>query len=456
MSVDGAILARARTDAGDRLIEADDLLAGLHLRAGGELPGIVAVPALLEIVRKARGMGLRLARTIEAVDGEETVRAWVEVAPVADDHGGGCAISVGTWSTSPRAEPAEDFASARRIAVDRAVAELTARLDRGQGILTVETTAPDLLGLARRMREKPGTKWTDFVELPDLAHRQPLHWRLLDGARCRIAGSQRDWKATLVPLGKPEPGSLGFELLLVANAPLPVIRSAPTEPTRVTPSFGRELTPVLRQPIARIIANAETIRSRLAGPLAEEYSNYAADIAAAGQHLLSLIEDLSDLEIVEADDFVTAPDRIDLGDVARRAVGILGVRARERGTELLAPDADIHVAATGEFRRVLQILLNLVGNAISYSPDRSVIRLDVAREGDRAFVVVRDQGPGIPPDKLESVFAKFERLGRGGDGGSGLGLYISRKLARAMGGELTVENTVGEGAAFTLSIPAAD
>ena len=94
---------------------------------------------------------------------------------------------------------------------------------------------------------------------------------------------------------------------------------------------------MLRQPIARIIANAETIRTRLAGPLADEYSNYAADIAAAGQHLLALIEDLADLEVVEADDFATAPDRIDLADVARRAVGILGVRARERGIDLVAP-----------------------------------------------------------------------------------------------------------------------
>ncbi len=87
----------------------------------------------------------------------------------------------------------------------------------------------------------------------------------------------------------------------------------------------------MRQPIARIIANAETIRTRLAGPLAEQYSDYAADIAAAGQHLLALLDDLSDLEVVEADDFATAPDKIDLADVARRAAGILGVRARERG-----------------------------------------------------------------------------------------------------------------------------
>lgn len=455
MGAETSILAQARTDDADRLIEADEPLAGLHLRCGGELPGTIAVPELLEVVRKARQLGLRLARTIEALDGDETVRAWVEIAPRDDSDGGGCAITVGAWATSPRPVPSEEAIAARRIAIDQATAELTARLDPAQGVLTVETTAPDLLPLARAMREKPGAPWTTSVDLPDLAHRQPLHWRLLDGARCSVPGSSRGFTATLVPLGKPEPGSAGFELLLVADAPLPALQAAPAEPARATPSFGRELTPVLRQPIARIIANAETIRARLAGPLADEYSNYAADIAAAGQHLLSLIEDLSDLEIVEADDFSTAPDRIDLGDVARRAVGILSVRARERQIDLRAPEGAA-LPATGEFRRVLQILLNLVGNAISYSPAGTTVTLALARKGDRARIVVSDQGPGIAADKLGVLFTKFERLGRSGDGGSGLGLYISRKLARAMGGELSVASVRGEGAQFTLDLPAAD
>lgn len=455
MGAETSILAQAQTDGDDRLIEADEPLAGLHLRCGGELPGTVAIPELLEVVRKARQLGLRLARTIEALDGDETVRAWVEIAPREDRDGGGCAITIGAWATSPRPLPSEDATAARRIAIDRATAELTARLDPGQGVLTVETTAPDLLPLARAMREKRGAPWTESVDLPDLAHRQPLHWRLLDGARCSVAGSSRGFTATLVPLGKPEPGSAGFELLLVADAPLPTIQAAPVEHPRATTSFGRELTPVLRQPIARIIANAETIRARLAGPLGDEYSNYAADIAAAGQHLLSLIEDLSDLEIVEADDFSTAPDRIDLGDVARRAVGILSVRAREKQIDLRAPEGAA-LPATGEFRRVLQILLNLVGNAIAYAPAGTTVRLSIEREGERARIVVSDEGPGIAPDKLGALFNKFERLGRSGDGGSGLGLYISRKLARAMGGELSVDSTPGEGARFTLELPAAN
>jgi signal transduction histidine kinase len=216
---------------------------------------------------------------------------------------------------------------------------------------------------------------------------------------------------------------------------------------------GRDIAPVLRQPIARIIANAETIRTRMAGPLAEEYSQYAADIAAAGQHLLSLVEDLADLEVVEAEDFNTAPDRIDLADVARRAAGILAVRAQERGITIDAPRMGEHLPAIAEFRRVLQVLLNLVGNAIRYAPDNSQVWIRLEPEGARAKVIVADQGPGLSLEQQERVFEKFERLGRSDETGSGLGLYISRRLARAMGGELTVESAPGQGARFILDVP---
>ena len=217
---------------------------------------------------------------------------------------------------------------------------------------------------------------------------------------------------------------------------------------------GRDLAPVLRQPITRIIANAETIRTRLAGPIADEYANYASDISAAGQHLLALIDDLVDLEAVEAEGFSTAADRIDLAEVARQASGILGVRARERGIVIDAPKLGESLPAIAEFRRALQVLLNLVGNAIRYAPSDSQIWVRL-EDGERlARVIVADQGPGIPAEDQPRVFEKFERLGRSGDGGSGLGLYISRRLARAMGGDLSVESAPGQGARFILDLPA--
>lgn len=458
MNATPTILARARCDADDRLIEAGEPLASLQLRCGGDLPGIIAVPALLDLVRKARGFGMKLARSVSANDGNDQVSFWVDVKP---DPDGTCDIAIRSWQAVPL--PAENVAelAQRRAIIDRTVAELVAQLDGAQRVLAVESEASDLAALVAAMTEGRGRPWTDFVRIDGDSHRQPLHWRLLDGATITVPGSSRKWRASLLQQGGSAAEPAGFELCLAADTPLLTAQprqSTEPEPGRMPSNepglVGRDVAPVLRQPIARIIANAETIRTRLAGPLAEEYSRYAADIAAAGQHLLALVEDLTDLEVVESDDFNTAPDRIDLADVARRAAGILNVRAAERGITIDAPRLGESLPAIAEFRRVLQILLNLVGNAIRYSPDSSQVWIRLEGEGARARVIVADQGPGLDPDQQSRVFEKFERLGRSDETGSGLGLYISRRLARAMGGDLTIDSARGQGARFLLDLPA--
>lgn len=452
MATGGTFSARARSDCEDRLVSADEPLATLQLRCGGKLGETIAIPELLAMTRKARLYRLHLAQAIRAQDGHDDVTAWADVRPAADD-GEGCEIALSNWQNRP-VRP-DDIAShaERRTAIDRHLAELTARLDEQQLLICAEATSPDAESLADAMNAAIGKPWTDFIEIPGNSHRQPMHWRLLDGVGIAVPGSNRTWRASLLPLGRSQVASHGFELYLVPDQPLAEPADSEERSAKPPAAIGKDVAPVLRQPIARIIANAETIRTRLAGPLADEYANYAADIATAGQHLLGLLDDLADLEIVESDDFRTSPDHIDLADVARRAAGILGVRAQERGIRLDLPDNDEAVPAIGEFRRVLQILLNLVGNAIRYGPEDSQVWLRVEQERDRARITVADQGKGIAPEHHDAIFEKFERLGRSGDGGSGLGLYISRRLARAMNGDLVVESAPGQGARFTLDLP---
>ena len=452
-------IARAIVDADGMLTEAEEPLASLQVECGGRIGGQVAVPELRALVEKAQRFGLRLARQFRAVDGQDRITAWIEIEPLngPDNSPQGCELGLVSWHSEELPPEDELEAARRRAELSRNLADLTARLDPSQRVLSVAVEAPDLTRLQIAMEGGVGRPWTDFVTFPGNLHEQSLHWRLLDGAECLIEGSKRRWTAHLEPLGQPEPGSAGFVLHLLADRPLGAgALDDASDPGSEPPSLGRDLSPVLRQPINRIIANAETIRTKLAGPLAEEYSDYAADIAAAGQHLLALIDDLSDLEIVESEDFVTAPDRIDLGNVARQACGILGVRAREKGIELSAPPNGESQLAIAEFRRVLQVLINLINNAIRYSPEGSQIWVRLDRIGQRAMVTVADQGHGIDEDQQTRIFEKFERLGRSGDGGSGLGLYISRRIARAMDGDLTVESAKGQGARFTLSVPAAE
>ncbi len=450
--------ALALTDGSDVLLSAEEPLASLQRHCGGELPGVIAIPALLETVRKARRFQLKLSRGVTAQTMSETVNAWVEVEP-RSDGAAGCEIRLGSWHATLLPPESEEDSPGHSELADRQVAELTAILDGDQNILAVTADAHDLSALAAAMEDGRGRHWTDFVTVVGLEHRQPVHWRLLDGARVAVAESDREWRAVLHPRQAPGASAPdGFELLLVSDMPLPPHfapqpqeDSAAKQRTRI---IGQEIAPALRQPIARIIANAETIRAKLAGPLSDDYARYAGDIASACQLLLGLLEDLSDLEVVEAEDFSTAPDRIDLAAVARQAAGILAVRAREKAISIDPPRHGESLPAVAEFRRVLQILINLIGNAIRYSPPNSQIWVRLERQGNFARIVVADQGPGLSDDQAAVIFDKFERLGRSDEGGSGLGLYISRRLARAMGGDLIVESAPGQGARFALVVPA--
>ena len=162
---------------------------------------------------------------------------------------------------------------------------------------------------------------------------------------------------------------------------------------------------------------------------------------------------MSDLEIVEREDFKVENDEIDLGDLARRAAGLLALKASDHNIRIDTPAEDEEMPAVGEFRRVLQILLNLLTNALRYSPDGSMVWLRLEQTEKLAQIIVADQGSGLSEEDQARVFNKFERLGRSGDGGSGLGLYISRKLARAMNGDLKIESAPGQGARFILELP---
>ena len=447
---------RARIDPAERIVSADEPLAGLQLRCGGQIPGVIAIPTLLTLVRKSRRQRLRLARKITAHDDGKIISAWAEVEP-GDT---GTALALTHWRTETAVSlvglsgegPGNDLELVRHIA------ECHALLDATQHIRYVDAQASDLKQFERIAKSAAGTPWTNLVEFEGLgAHRVALHWRLLDGAYLAVPGSERRWLARLSPLAAG-----GFELFLVPAAidalpqDLPAARcsegDAPGDDVYHS-LLARELGPVLRQPINRIIANAETIRTRLGGPLADEYANYAADIADAARHLLGLVDDLSDLDAIESPDFAPATDAIDLSDCATRAAGLLSVRARRRDIKILVPTRELAVPATGEFRRVLQILINLIGNAISYAPEHTQIELDCGLAGEHAWISVTDQGPGLTTDQTARVFEKFERLGRANDGGSGLGLYISRRLARTMGGELSVSATPGQGACFVLTLP---
>ena len=218
-------------------------------------------------------------------------------------------------------------------------------------------------------------------------------------------------------------------------------------------SFSQRLDRALRGPLGKIIANADSISAQLDGPLKPDYAEYASDIANAGRHLLGLVEDLVDLQAIEREDFAILIEPIDLADVARRAAGLLGVRAAQSDVRIDKPATDEGLPVTGEFRRALQVMVNLIGNAVRYSPPGGMVWIRLEREGGMGCVIVADQGKGIAPEDHARIFEKFGRVDDSEPGGSGLGLYIARRLARAMGGDIIVDSAPGMGARFVFRLP---
>ena len=443
----GGVLATAFVTHDNVLVGADEPLATMQRQGGGSIPGPLAIPSLAALVARVFALQLPLSRGFEASLDTKRVGGWVDLSPMTDDEIDGCLIELTDWRelADLDASPVEGGWE-RDDEIDRFAAEGHGVLDAQQRMLGFRADAPDLASL--ESQTAIGVRWTDLVVLEGDVGSDAPHWRLLDGVLCSVPGSERSWIARLMPLGgDPE---AGFEWALVPATAEPAMDG---QVDACAPVIDPGVRPQLRKPIQRIIANAETISARLAGPLGDEYRDYARDIATAGAHLLSLIDDLADCDVIEADGFATAPDPIDLVEIARQAASILSMKAGRKAIAIEFDDRMTRLPAVGEFRRVLQILLNLLGNAIAYSPEETAILVSFAEADGRAEITITDRGPGIPVDRRDAVFEKYERLGRQGDGGSGLGLYISRRLARAMGGDLALTDGQEQGANFTLTLP---
>jgi len=454
-----ARIVRGRIDRAGTLVSADAPLLRLQQRAGAGLEKPLALPHLARLVALAQRLQRDISRPLHAADDHSDVHALVRIIPDAD----GASLEISDWRTRPVAQPQAPPHGTPPAAAGGWSWECDARL-RLIALRAGVGAPPPPAGWEGRSLSELFELQPDgdghFAVLRALARQAPFE---AQSARIDAAGGRAATTLSGDPLFDAAGGFTGFRgVAMPADSPRedasgrsladPAFGSLPLS----DPQFGRRIDGALRGPLSRIIATAETISGQFDGPIRADYARYAGDIAHAGRHLLGLVDDLADLQNIERPGFKAARDEIDLGDLARRAVGLLGMKAEEKGIRIDAPRTDDQAPAYGEFRRVLQVLLNLLGNAIRYSPENSLIWIRVDREDDRATVTVADQGQGISADQQAVVFEKFERLGRTDSGGSGLGLYIARRLARAMDGDLVVDSAPGQGARFTLSLPARD
>ncbi|HEX8223536.1 MAG TPA: HAMP domain-containing sensor histidine kinase [Allosphingosinicella sp.] len=452
MSLGDAV--RGRVDPEGRLVEAEPRLMALHRAAGGEEGGPLAVPQVAALARLARRLGIVISRSAVAAEGNADLDLWVRAEP----REGGVDLAVSGWIVRPARAPAPASDSERQADFLRAGADWMWETDAALRLTMVSPAAAAAAGqtpaqlvghqLTRLFRlEESGEG--ELPLLTALAEQRRFDGQLADlrggrGGRYRLAG------IPLVDGSGRFAGFRGSAAALPAGAPVPPAAAAVhAEPG----AFGERLDKALRAPLAQIIASAETIGAQGEGPIRKDYAGYAGDIATAGRHLLALVDDLVDLQAIERPDFHPEGEEIDLADVARRAAGLLAVRAGERGVRIDAPASGDGLPVRGDFRRALQIVVNLLTNAIRYSPEDGQVWIRTDREGDLAALVIADQGKGISLEDQARIFEKFERVDVSEPGGTGLGLYIARRLARAMGGDVAVDSAPGQGARFTFTLP---
>jgi PAS domain-containing protein/two-component sensor histidine kinase len=453
--------AAGHVDREGRLTDAEGRLAELNGRAGGTLGGPLAVPQIATLARLAQRLGIGISRNVIAADGEEDLELWVRAEP----NGDGVKLEVSGWRPRPGWQAAASEPE-RDGDFFRSAADWLWETDASLRITFLSIEAGARYGFdSSAMLGQPLTRLFALEEdetgnLPILS--AVAAQARFDGQKAELRGTGRMVRLDATPRTDPGGRFAGFVggAHMLGDDPAPVPKEdapAPAGPFGGFPdSFSQRLDRALRGPLGKIIANADSISAQTEGPLKPDYAEYASDIANAGRHLLGLVDDLVDLQAIERDDFTTAREDIDLADVARRAAGLLAVRAAQAEVRIDRPSSNETLPVSGEFRRCLQVLVNLIGNAVRYSPPGSQVWIRLEREGEMGAVIVADQGKGIAPEDQARIFEKFGRVDPTEPGGSGLGLYIARRLARAMGGDITVDSAPGMGARFIFLLPFRD
>jgi signal transduction histidine kinase len=453
-------LAIGRLDGEGRLLDAEARLFELNMRAGGTIGAPLAVPQIATLARLSQRLGIAISRNVIAADGEDDLELWVRAEP----DQGGVRLEVSGWRLrpgwrAPAGEPERDGDFFRSAAdwlweTDASLRITFLSIEAGAryGFDSSAMLGQPLTRLFRLEQDEAG-------ELPILT--AVAGQARFDGQKAELRGTGRMVRLAASPRTDPGgrfAGFVGAAHMLDQAVPAAPKVDAPV-PAAAVPfggfpdSFSQRLDRALRGPLGKIIANADSISAQTEGPLKPDYAEYASDIANAGRHLLGLVDDLVDLQAIERDDFGTLDEEIDLADVARRAAGLLAVRAAQAEVRIDRPAMDEAVPVHGEFRRALQVLVNLIGNAVRYSPPGAMVWIRLERDEERGHVIVADQGKGIAQADQEKIFEKFGRVDPTEPGGSGLGLYIARRLARAMGGDLVVDSAPGQGARFVFSLP---
>ena len=225
---------------------------------------------------------------------------------------------------------------------------------------------------------------------------------------------------------------------------------------RAKSDFLAAMSHELRTPLNAIGGYAQLIELGLRGPVTEEQRIDLLKIQRSKNHLEGLVSDVLNFAKAGAGRIEYRAERVVIRRTLDAVREMIAPQAEEKSLRLDFPDVSQELCAVADEDRTRQILLNLLANALKFTGAGGLIALEATGDSTKVTVAVHDTGIGISAAKLEQIFEPFvqaERALRSSDQGVGLGLAISRQLARAMGGDLRVESKPGAGSTFTLTLP---
>jgi two-component system cell cycle sensor histidine kinase PleC len=218
--------------------------------------------------------------------------------------------------------------------------------------------------------------------------------------------------------------------------------------------FLANMSHELRTPLNAINGFSDIMQKEMFGPLGDpRYKEYVTDILFSGKHLLSLINDILDMSKIEAGKMTLNIDTVMVGSMIDQVIRMVRGRAEENRLKLIYRPVEMH-QIEADPRAVKQILLNLITNAIKFTPEGGVVR--VTAEAKQAGIIVRvaDSGMGISPEDLERLAQPFEQASNNNSGeGTGLGLALSKSMVEMHGGNFDITSKLGEGTTITFTLP---
>jgi two-component system, cell cycle sensor histidine kinase DivJ len=321
------------------------------------------------------------------------------------------------WGTEPRG--AVGYLGGRRL-----VADLVAE--------------PDRAGLAHAIAQALKQGAAEFGFAPAVEPDVWLELSLRQVAPGRLMGSLRD-------------ASAARRREIALEAAKVEAEAQNTGKSRFLANMSHEL----RTPLNAIMGFSDIMRQRLFGPLSDRYGEYAELVHEAGDHLLDLINDVLDMSKIEAERYELAREAFDARDGVSGVLRLMRGQAERAGVQLrgLLPNDPIEIFA--DRRALKQIALNLVSNALKFTPRGGAVTVALRGDVDVLELVVADTGVGIGPEDLQRLGRPYEQAGAAAQkaAGVGLGLSLVRSFARLHGGEMIIESQLGEGTTVTVRLP---